>query len=503
MSGKGFRSDMQLNERIAAIRENNDRIESRHREIELDKKRAADTGSLILPSQIRVTITRSEARSNHSGFYDNGRPKGKQRKPDFQIRGGDLRNNLSKSLSRLHQDSTYNYQPQFSGNRSKCSGVASGGHAREADGFSTEYFRFVEIDHQVGRKKPQRQQRNQNNRTKFGYHPNQRYGNDSSQHPSNQSQPTLSSAKSLPSLDPTALRPSSHYSQQASQNHSCASRPRQPLPPRFRNLANRNRAQMAQRPDDPVCCCAQSVGGQLRGRRKAHSPTAGERQSSVMWPPPPPPKDKSGHWIRGRVIRSEAHKTSERPQVAAVGTQSDDLPEAPSTSHRNIGSPFVNDLDDVDNDDDDGYIDDNPLDDLDQFTLKIDMDGGFIVHDATICDPILSKPISSWIDEEDSPEPQQPPPTAETRVRRNSTKDVSASLPLDVECCIFSNSSLTTSGVSTLSSLDCRLLDDGVTAPIQRSLSADQLDKASRIIGAASKPLCFRSSRPIAADRNL
>ncbi|VDD75973.1 unnamed protein product [Mesocestoides corti] len=438
MSGKGFRSDMQLNERIAAIRENNDRIESRHREIELDKKRAADTGSLILPSQIR--------------------------------------------------DSTYNYQPQFSGNRSKCSGVASGGHAREADGFSTEYFRFVEIDHQVGRKKPQRQQRNQNNRTKFGYHPNQRYGNDSSQHPSNQSQPTLSSAKSLPSLDPTALRPSSHYSQQASQNHSCASRPRQPLPPRFRNLANRNRAQMAQRPDDPVCCCAQSVGGQLRGRRKAHSPTAGERQSSVMWPPPPPPKDKSGHWIRGRVIRSEAHKTSERPQVAAVGTQSDDLPEAPSTSHRNIGSPFVNDLDDVDNDDDDGYIDDNPLDDLDQFTLKIDMDGGFIVHDATICDPILSKPISSWIDEEDSPEPQQPPPTAETRVRRNSTKDVSASLPLDVECCIFSNSSLTTSGVSTLSSLDCRLLDDGVTAPIQRSLSADQLDKASRIIGAASKP---------------
>ncbi|KAL5963496.1 hypothetical protein TSMEX_008745 [Taenia solium] len=70
MANRNVRQDPKLNERIAAIRENNARLESRHKEIELDKKRAVETGSSILPSQIRVTISRQDTQSNRNGAYD-------------------------------------------------------------------------------------------------------------------------------------------------------------------------------------------------------------------------------------------------------------------------------------------------------------------------------------------------------------------------------------------------------------------------------------------------
>lgn len=172
----------------------------------------------------------------------------------------------------------------------------------------------------------------------------------------------------------------------------------------------------------------------------------------------------------------------------AIGTQSDEISKMPTDSD----SPFVNAEDD---DEDDGYIDDNPLDDLDQFTLKIDMDGGFIVYDATICDPILSKPISSWIDDVTS-EPNDsdtegrdgrqgltassPPQKTTTSKAKVPTERAGRDVP-DMESYIFSNSSLTTSGVSTLSSLDCRLVGEDVqVASIQRSFSVDNLDKFSK-----------------------
>ncbi|VDL57913.1 unnamed protein product [Hymenolepis diminuta] len=166
-------------------------------------------------------------------------------------------------------------------------------------------------------------------------------------------------------------------------------------------------------------------------------------------------------------------------RVATVSTKDGEvLKSAPDSD-----SPFIN----PDEDDDDGYIDDNPLDDLDQFTLKIDMDGGFIVHDATICDPILSRPISSWIDEAaselngDGEETEDPA----SKLNASSNPEENFKSPgkdgFDLDGYIFSNSSLTTSGVSTLSSLDCRLVSsDFHIRPIPRSYSADQLDKASK-----------------------
>lgn len=176
-------------------------------------------------------------------------------------------------------------------------------------------------------------------------------------------------------------------------------------------------------------------------------------------------------------------------RVAAIGTQLNDTSKVPADSD----SPFVNADDD---DEDDGYIDDNPLDDLDQFTLKIDMDGGFIVYDPTICDPILSKPISSWIDDvtsevndsdTDGRDGRQgltssspPSQKATTTKTKESTERTGKDIP-DMESYIFSNSSLTTSGVSTLSSLDCRLVGEDVqVASVQRSFSADNLDKFSK-----------------------
>ncbi len=167
-------------------------------------------------------------------------------------------------------------------------------------------------------------------------------------------------------------------------------------------------------------------------------------------------------------------------RVAAVATQSDAPPRRSSVTPPprlpQDDSPFINDFEDIDNSfDDDGFIDDNPLVDIDQFRLKIDMDD-FIVHDATICDPILAKPISSWIDE-DLLLSQSRKPSRKPSLSKEVAKETSNSLPLDVECSIFSNSS----GVSTLSSLDLRgpsKDDDATGSPIQRSLSADQIDKA-------------------------
>lgn len=147
------------------------------------------------------------------------------------------------------------------------------------------------------------------------------------------------------------------------------------------------------------------------------------------------------------------------------------------------GSPFIN----PDEDDDDGYIDDNPLDDLDQFTLKIDMDGGFIVHDATICDPILSKPISSWIDEvkselnDSGTESKVLVSQSKTSSHPNEILKSPGKEGFDIDGFIFSNSSLTTSGVSTMSSLDCRIVgDDFHVQRIQRSYSAEQLVKVTK-----------------------
>nr|VZI35523.1 unnamed protein product [Spirometra erinaceieuropaei] len=136
------------------------------------------------------------------------------------------------------------------------------------------------------------------------------------------------------------------------------------------------------------------------------------------------------------------------------------------------------------------------------FTLKIDMDGGFVVHDASICDPILQKPIGSWIDEEladlcldtgptDEPETgaaadavavqQQQQPSEEP------TGNLSSSLPLSVECSIFSAAPSSSSGVSTLSSrLSVGCVDvPSVEPPLRRVVSAEQVDKVSlnRTIG--------------------
>ena len=117
------------------------------------------------------------------------------------------------------------------------------------------------------------------------------------------------------------------------------------------------------------------------------------------------------------------------------------------------------------------------------------MDGGFIVHDATICDPILTKPISSWIDDilnddrtilnEDITQQSHINSTPQA-IEVNSTNTKKS--VIDTDCCIFSNSSLTTSGVSTLSSLDLRLVEEDLqVTPMEKSFSVDYLDKISKI----------------------
>ncbi|VDM32246.1 unnamed protein product [Hydatigera taeniaeformis] len=156
MANKTTRQDTKLNERIAAIRENNARLENRHKvspillitpplqEIEMDKRRAVETGSSILPSQIR-------------------------QKQNYRYRGvggggTGIGYNLSKSLSRLHQDVNYNSQPQFSNNPSKGRGCCAKGNSIN----TFEYVRHVEIDRSGGRGKPQKYHQYQSNRTYYG-----------------------------------------------------------------------------------------------------------------------------------------------------------------------------------------------------------------------------------------------------------------------------------------------------------------------------------------------
>ncbi|VDO13489.1 unnamed protein product [Rodentolepis nana] len=212
---------------------------------------------------------------------------------------------------------------------------------------------------------------------------------------------------------------------------------------------------------------------------------------SKMCPPPPPPfpppspsqptafstqkwpsnRDRSAPWVRGNIISS-------RSPGETFSAKGGEVPK----STPDADCPFIN----ADEDDDDGYIDDNPLDDIDQFTLKIDMDGGFIVHDATICDPILSKPISSWIDEVANElsggDVETKGPASKLNASRNHQENFKSGKDgFDLDGYIFSNSSLTTSAVSTLSSLDCRSFNNDIyTRPIPRSYSADQLDKFSK-----------------------
>ncbi|KAL5963495.1 hypothetical protein TSMEX_008744 [Taenia solium] len=293
-----------------------------------------------------------------------------------------------------------------------------------------------------------------------------------------QQQQTLTPAKSMPSLDPSNLRQNSRPYHQRGGGGGGGFRPQQLPPPRFRHnsfRASGGAVKLRQTPERQM----------MPPPPPPFPPPSPSQPTPAFWPPPPVPKGADGHWVRGNVIRS---KDMNIRRVVAIGTQSDNTSKVPADSD----SPFVNAEDD---DDDDGYIDDNPLDDLDQFTLKIDMDGGFIVYDATICDPILSKPISSWIDDvtsevndsdtegrggrqglTSSPSSQK----AKTNKTKGSTERAGKDVP-DMESYIFSNSSLTTSGVSTLSSLDCRLVGEDVqVASVQRSFSADNLDKFSK-----------------------
>ncbi|CDS36946.1 hypothetical transcript [Echinococcus multilocularis] len=164
MANRNNRQDAKLNERIAAIRETNAHLENRHREVELDRRRAVETGSSILPSQIR------DVPLNRNGTYDGGNCRGKQPRQNYRSRGGggggstSIGYNLSKSLSRLHQDTNYNSQPHFANNCPK----GRGGCRRGSGNNSSEYVRHVEIDRSGGRGKYQKYHQYQSNRNYHG-----------------------------------------------------------------------------------------------------------------------------------------------------------------------------------------------------------------------------------------------------------------------------------------------------------------------------------------------
>lgn len=477
MTNRTFRQDCNLNERIAVIRENNARLENRHREIELDKKRAVETGSSIHPSQIKITICRNDTKPIRNGTYEisNHRNKGRQ---GYRSRGGGvlLEYKLAKSLSRLSQDSSHadsqsHQHQQFQSNRQQggrggCGGGRGASYSRGCGGGGSgnlnynyppaESFRHFEIDRYSnrGNGNPQRYSQHHNIRSFHG--------------PRNGQYQSITPAKSMPSLDPALFnqnpRPFNHGNQGRGGGSSARGNLRpQNLPPRFRHNSYK--------------------GGPPGGLNEG---------PSKMCPPPPPPfpppspsqptpflsqkwpsnRDRSAPWVRGNVISS-------RDPGVTVSAKSGEV----SKSIPDPDCPFIN----ANEDDDDGYIDDNPLDDLDQFTLKIDMDGGFIVHDATICDPILSKPISSWIDEgtnelsDGNGEAKGPTPKPNASCNPQENFKSPGKDGFDLDGYIFSNSSLTTSGVSTLSSLDCRSVNNYIyVRPIPRSYSADQLEKTSK-----------------------
>lgn len=474
MTNRNSRQECNLNERIAVIRENNARLENRHREIELDKKRAVETGSSIHPSQIKITICRNDTKPTRNGAYEisNHRNKGRQ---GYRSRGGgvQLEYKLSKSLSRLshdssHADSQSHQQQQLQPNRQQggrggCGGGRGASYSRGGGGGNPNYnyppadsFRHVEIDRYSNR--------GSGNPQRYSQHHNVRsfHGSRNGQYQS------ITTAKSMPSLDPALFNQNPRPFNSGNQGRGGGSSARgnlrpQNLPPRFRHNSYKG-----------------GPPGGLNGG------------SSKMCPPPPPPfpppspsqptpfssqkwpsnRDRSAPWVRGNVISS-------RGPGATVSAKGEEVPK----SIPDADCPFIN----ADEDDDDGYIDDNPLDDLDQFTLKIDMDGGFIVHDATICDPILSKPISSWIDEVANElsdgDGETKGPASKLNASRNPEENFKSPGKdgFDLDGYIFSNSSLTTSGVSTLSSLDCRSVNnDTYIRPIPRSYSADQLEKTSK-----------------------
>nr|CDS29932.1 expressed protein [Hymenolepis microstoma] len=478
MTNRNCRQECNLNERIAVIRENNARLENRHREIELDKKRAVETGSSIHPSQIKITICRNDTKPIRNGAYENSNHRNKfQGRQGYRSRGGGvlLEYKLSKSLSRLshdssHADSQSHQHQQFQPNRQQggrggCGGGRGASYSRGCGGGGgnlnynhppADSFRHVEIDRYSnrGNGNPQRYSQHHNIRSFHGTR--------------NGQYQSITPAKSMPSLDPALFNQNPRPFNNGNQGRGGGSSARgnlrpQNLPPRFRHNS-----------------CKGGPPGGLNGG------------PSKMCPPPPPPfpppspsqptpflsqkwpsnRDRSAPWVRGNVISS-------RGPGAMVSGKGEEVPKCIPDAD----CPFIN----ADEDDDDGYIDDNPLDDLDQFTLKIDMDGGFIVHDATICDPILSKPISSWIDEVENElsdgDGETKGPSPKLNDSRNPQENFKSPGKdgFDLDGYIFSNSSLTTSGVSTLSSLDCRSVNNDIyIRPIPRSYSADQLEKTSK-----------------------
>nr|VZI24763.1 unnamed protein product [Spirometra erinaceieuropaei] len=110
MTSSSKQSDPLLNEKIAAIRERNTKLENRYREVELDKKSAVESGSSILPSQIKVTIFQKGSRGRSHAFNNSDHPSQdfndfcQRTQRSYRGRGGVLTNNFSKSMSRLSQD---------------------------------------------------------------------------------------------------------------------------------------------------------------------------------------------------------------------------------------------------------------------------------------------------------------------------------------------------------------------------------------------------------------
>ncbi len=130
-----------------------------------------------------------------------------------------------------------------------------------------------------------------------------------------QSQPNLSGAKSMSSLD--AIHNRQNHQQR---NNGYQGRPRpqqlqlhpqsqqqqqQPIPPRFRNGPNRNRqSQHNQQQPQQAQQQLYSPQEEMPPRRQRNGSVSGEQP--IFWPPMPIPKGDGGNWVRGRVIRGES-----------------------------------------------------------------------------------------------------------------------------------------------------------------------------------------------------
>lgn len=599
MNSSCKQSDSLLNEKIAAIREKNTKLENRYREVELDKKSAAESGSSILPSQIKVTIFQKASRGRSHGFSNldyasqNFNDFCQRTQRSYRGRGGGLTNNFSKSMSRLSHDAPYGddgSQPHRYVNPNAASHVHRGGgrrgpqqqqpqqqppmdDRRRGRGGGSGRFnrppvpsggcnsgRKVRIEEDVQGLPPA--SRACNNPAPI-VRKGPQYGNQNNGGPPRYRdlREYLNNARSMPALDDVdsygdprfnrhpAPPASSQYSQRRQRNSANYQNPRfnDPLasdsygprdsyakrsfpvasgrhqnrrPTHEENANAPTAAQQHQVRSSSSRRQAAELGGTGQARTSVGSKASGNYVSA--WPPASLPCDASGKWVRG-MVRCGKHEI-------AVGTACENEGDnqvhvCASCGCAKVGPTPENvnpDADGLTNDEDedlgsieslhcasnDEYIDDNPLDDLDQFTLKIDMDGGFVVHDASICDPILQKPIRSWIDEElsdmglDAGAADEPDPVSESAAAataalsaavaihvpsEESAVTFSSSLPLSVECSIFSAAQSSSSGVSTLSShisVGCADMPS-VEPPLRRVVSAEQLDKISlnRTIG--------------------